>query len=330
MAKRDLTPGPDPLDEGRARLELQFEQPYLLGPLVRRLRPSSGDDRGPPRRAHQRPRRSRHDRGRARRRGARARRADRALQPPRPGPGRRRRRGRGADRHGQPALARRHHRQGSRLAVESDDPHAQEDHRAALDRPDAIYGSPRPRRHDLRARAGGHGQDLCRGGAGGGDADHRPGRPADPVAPGGRGRRAARLPPRRHEGKGRSLSAPALRRALRHAPDRAGRAPHRLGRDRDRPDRIHARAHAERRVHHPRRGAEHHAAADEDVPHPLRHARADGDLRRSQPDRSSARPGIGPQRRRRQARGHLQDRHDPLRRRRRRPPSARRQDRRSL
>ena len=31
--KRDLTPGPDPLDEGRARLELQFEQPYLLGPL---------------------------------------------------------------------------------------------------------------------------------------------------------------------------------------------------------------------------------------------------------------------------------------------------------
>ena len=33
MAKRDLTPGPDPLDEGRARLELQFEQPYLLGPL---------------------------------------------------------------------------------------------------------------------------------------------------------------------------------------------------------------------------------------------------------------------------------------------------------
>jgi len=34
MAKRDQpVPGPDPLDEGRARLELQFEQPYLLGPL---------------------------------------------------------------------------------------------------------------------------------------------------------------------------------------------------------------------------------------------------------------------------------------------------------
>ncbi len=31
---------------------------------------------------------------------------------------------------------------------------------------------------------------------------------------------------------------------------------------------VHARAHAQRRVHHPRRGAEHHARADEDVPHP--------------------------------------------------------------
>ena len=69
-------------------------------------------------------------------------------------------------------------------------------------------------------------------------------RPADPVAPRGRGRRAIGLPSRRHEGKGRSLSAPALRRALRHAPDRAGRAPHRLGRDRDRADRLHARPHA--------------------------------------------------------------------------------------
>ncbi len=105
-------------------------------------------------------------------------------------------------------------------------------------------------------------------------------RPADPVAPRGRGRRAAGLPSRRHEGEGRSLSPPALRRALRHAPDRAGRAAHRIGRDRDRADRLHARPHPERRLHHPRRGAEHHAAADEDVPDPLRHAQPDGDLRR--------------------------------------------------
>ena len=49
----------------------------------------------------------------------------------------------------------------------------------------------------------------------------------------------------------------------------------------------------ERRLHHPRRGAEHHAAADEDVPDPLRHAQPDGDLRRSASGRSS-RPGASP------------------------------------
>ena len=84
-------------------------------------------------------------------------------------------------------------------------------------------------------------QDLSRGRPGGVAADHRQRRPADPVAARGRGRRAARLPARRHEGEGRSLSPPALRRALRHAPDRAGRAPHRVRRDRDRADRLHAR-----------------------------------------------------------------------------------------
>jgi phosphate starvation-inducible PhoH-like protein len=64
------------------------------------------------------------------------------------------------------------------------------------------------------------------------------------------------------------LSRPAVE-AVAH---RAGRAAHRVGRDRDRPDRLHARSYIERRIHHPRRGAEHHRAADEDVPHPLRHA----------------------------------------------------------
>ena len=58
----------------------------------------------------------------------------------------------------------------------------------------------------------------------------------------------------------------------------------------------------ERRLHHPRRGAEHHAAADEDVPDPLRHAQPDGDLRRPQAGRP-ARPGqVGPRRRGRPAR----------------------------
>ena len=58
-------------------------------------------------------------------------------------------------------------------------------------------------------------------------------------------------------------------------------------RDRDRAARLHARPHPQRRLHHPRRGAEHHAAADEDVPDPLRNAQPDGDLRRPAPGRSS-------------------------------------------
>jgi hypothetical protein len=73
------------------------------------------------------------------------------------------------------------------------------------------------------SRPGRHRQDLSRGGACP-PAHHRLGRPHHPVAPGGRGRRAARLPARRHEGEGRSLSPPALRRALRHDARRAGRA----------------------------------------------------------------------------------------------------------
>ena len=70
--------------------------------------------------------------------------------------------------------------------------------------------------------------------------------------------------------------------------------------------------------------------ANEDVPDPLRHAQPDGNLRRPQPDRPAARRGIGSQRRGRQARRHRQHLDGSLLRRRRRPPSARRQDRRSL
>ena len=74
----------------------------------------------------------------------------------------------------------------------------------ALARDEMIFG----------ARPGGHRQDLSRGRPGGFAADQRKRRSADPVAPGGRGRRAPRLPSRRHEGEGRSLSPPAVRRAL--------------------------------------------------------------------------------------------------------------------
>src|SRR3546814_4289179 len=56
--------------------------------------------------------------------------------------------------------------------------------------------------------------DLRHGGV---DADGRRGGAHHPVAPGGGGRRAARLPARRPAREGGSLPAAALRRALRHA-----------------------------------------------------------------------------------------------------------------
>ena len=118
MAKRELAAANiDAKIEGRARLELEFEQPYLLGPLFGdydRHLVMIEDRLG----VNIAARGNRvHDRGRARRRRPRPRRAGRALQPARPGPGRRCRRGRGGDRHGQPAGARRDHRRRGRLAA---------------------------------------------------------------------------------------------------------------------------------------------------------------------------------------------------------------------
>ena len=88
--------------------------------------------------------------------------------------------------------------------------------------------------------------------------------------PGGRGGRAAGLPARHAVREDRPVPAPALRRAARH--DRPGVDPQADGggHDRGRAAGLHARPDAQRRVHHPRRGAEHHARADEDVPHPAR------------------------------------------------------------
>ena len=89
------------------------------------------------------------------------------------------------------------------------------------------------RRHALvfGTGPGRHRQDLARGRACGAAVRAQGGRPHHPVAAGGRGRRAARLPARRHAREGRSLSAADLRRALR--PD--GRA-HRRARAADRRD----------------------------------------------------------------------------------------------
>ena len=84
------------------------------------------------------------------------------------------------------------------------------------------------------------------------------------------------LPARHAEREDRPLPAPALRRAARHDrprvdPQAAGRRHHR-----GRAAGLHARAHPQRLVHRPRRGAEHLARADEDVPDPagLRLARS--------------------------------------------------------
>ena len=93
--------------------------------------------------------------------------------------------------------------------------------------------------------------------------------------------------------------------------------------------RLHARPHAQRLVRHPRRGAEHHARADEDVPHAARLRLEGGDHRRRDADRPAARQGVRPDRRARHPAGR---RRHPLRalqraRRRAPPPGAARSSR---
>ena len=124
------------------------------------------------------------------------------------------------------------------------------------------------------------------------------GQPHHPHPPGGRGRRAARLPARRPDGEGRPVPAPAVRRAQRHDGPGAGRHEPREGRDRGRAAGLHARPDAERLLRNPRRGAEHDARADEDVPDPARVRLEDGRHRRRHAGRPAARPEVGPDRRR--------------------------------
>ena len=120
----------------------------------------------------------------------------------------------------------------------------------------------------------------------------RAGRPHHPHAPRGRGRRAARLPARRHAREGRPVPAAALRRALRHARPRPARRLHGARHDRGRAARVHARPHAQRLVHHPRRGAEHEPRADADVPDAPRLRLEGRRHRRRHPDRPAARAGV--------------------------------------
>ena len=78
---------------------------------------------------------------------------------------------------------------------------------------------------------------------------------------------------------------------------------------------------------HPRRGAEHHADADEDVPDPPWRGRAHDRDRRSEPDRPAAQHQSGLVEALRILDGVAGHRHLPLQRCRRRAPSARRRDR---
>ena len=84
---------------------------------------------------------------------------------------------------------------------------------------------------------------------------------------------------------------------------RAGHRAPRARRDRGRAARLHARPHAQRLLHHPRRGAEHHARADEDVPDAPRLRLEDGRHRRHHADRPAARAAVGPRRGQRDPRG---------------------------
>ena len=173
-----------------------------------------------------------------------------------------------------------------RLAPPRQEDRAEDGHPEAVRRRD-------PRLHGhVRDRPGGHGQDVPRDRARRRGALGAPGRPHHPHPPGRRGRRAARVPPRRHAREGRPVHAAAVRRALRHDGRRAARRVHGARHDRGRAARVHARPHAQRLVHHPRRGAEHEPGADADVPDPTRLRLEDGRHRRRHADRPPTRAGV--------------------------------------
>ena len=75
--------------------------------------------------------------------------------------------------------------------------------------------------------------------------------------------------------------------------DRVARQ-HRAARHRGRAARLHARPLAQRLVHHPRRGAEHHGRADEDVPDAHRVRLEGRGHRRHHADRPAPAAAVGP------------------------------------
>ena len=179
-------------------------------------------------------------------------------------------------------------------------------------------------------RPGRHRQDLPRDGQGGEGAAGQGGQPDHPDPPGRRGGRAPRLPARHALREDRPVPAAALRRPARHGGPRVDPQAHGRGHDRDSPAGLHAGPQPQRLVHHPRRGAEHHARADEDVPHPPRVRVEDRGDRRRHPGRPARRPGERPARGAGDPRRHpghpLRPADEPGR----RPAQAGREDRRRL
>ena len=161
--------------------------------------------------------------------------------------------------------------------------------------PEALRRLHRQAHDHLRHRPGRHGQDLPRDGQGRAGAAGQEGQPDHPEPSRRRGRRAPRLPARHPEREDRPLPAPALRRAARHGgprvdPQAAGRRHHR-----GRAAGVPARPLAQRLLHRARRGAEHHARADEDVPDPPGLRLQDRGHRRRHPGRPPGRHQVGPQ-----------------------------------
>ena len=120
--------------------------------------------------------------------------------------------------------------------------HPQEADRTPDRGAEGLCRQPVPERAGLRHRPCGHRQDLSGRGGRGDDVHLGRGGEDHPVAPGGGSGRTAGLPARRHEGKGRSLHAAALRRAERFPAVETGGKADPGKADRDRAPGLHARA----------------------------------------------------------------------------------------
>jgi hypothetical protein len=153
---------------------------------------------------------------------------------------------------------------------------------------EALRRRHRREHHHLRPRPGRHRQELAGRRHGGAGAADQAGAPHHPHPPGGRGgERLGFLP-----GDLMAKVDPYLRPlydALHDMVDPRARRSCSSGARGGGAARVHARPHAQQQLHHPRRGPEHHARADEDVPHPHRVRLEGGRHRRHHPGRRARR-----------------------------------------